>query len=87
MSRQEFEEWFGKETLPLGISLVAIGRETNVADALGCWFDEETGKWKVYENDGRGERIIYFETTDEGMAFEQFKAIIEFEQKNTEGYL
>ena len=44
----------------------------------GCFYDEEEGKWKVYDNGERGMRIIWLETESEEEAFDELLELINY---------
>ena len=77
MTKKEFEKKIDDFKNRLRRDIV-VGYESFADFALGCFFDEETGEWKVYENLDRGMHIIYLQTKEKEEAFEELFSIIDF---------
>lgn len=55
----------------------------SVADfVIGCYYDENDKKWRVYENGERGLQNVALETTSEEEALDELYSMIEFENEN-----
>ena len=81
MSRKEFENRLEEFQEKVGMLKIVVGYEAFADFTIGCFFDFETGKWKVYRNEERGIHIIRLETEDEEEAFEALFSMVNFNIK------
>ena len=86
MKAIEFERWFEDKKNTIGMWGVEAQKKIVKEFTMGCYYDLDDHKWKVYANEERGQFVIYLETESEEEAFDELKAMVSFEQKNNKGY-
>ena len=86
MKAKEFENWLNEKKELIGRWTVEPNKKITKAYSMGCYFDSNDNKWKVYSNEERGQFIVYLETDDEDSAYEELQSMVQFEIKNNKGY-
>lgn len=72
MTKQEFLTKIGQEQLDLGSMEIETEYLTNSPYVLGCYYDENMRKWRIYETFERGGHSIIREYDNENQAFDDF---------------
>ena len=78
MSRKEFEDRLEELQEKVEIWDIVVGYEALADFRIGCFFDNDIGKWKVYENLERGRQCVYLETPNEEEAFDELFTLVNF---------
>ncbi len=86
MKKKEFKKWLDEKKDALATWNVVVDEEDMSDYVVGCFFDNNTRKWKVYINKERGRHRIRLETDDEKQAFDKLKSLVEYVIENNRGY-
>lgn len=57
-------------------SSIEVGFDSTVEYAIGCFYDENDNKWKMYVNRDRGWHSIWFESENEEKVFDKLYSYI-----------
>lgn len=66
----------------LGNWRVEVGEEIFAEFSMGCFYDANESKWKVYINNERGRHRIRYVTENEEDAYRELLSIAGFEAEN-----
>ncbi len=81
MTKQEFLEKMEREQLDLGEIEIETEYLTESAHILGCYYDENMHKWRIYRTYERGGHSIIREYDNENAAFDNFDYYVHREAK------
>ena len=82
MKKEEFLVIMKELQRKLGRWQLEVEEEVYGDFSMGCFYDVNERKWKVYVNNERGRHRIRLITTDEEEAFEELLSIVNFEIEN-----
>ena len=82
MKKEEFVKLQQELQSKLGRWQLDVEKELFIDFSMGCFYDEEQKKWKVYINNERGRHRIRLVTTDENEAFDEVLSMVKFEIEN-----
>ena len=82
----EFKKWLEDNQPQLGMWAVESEKKVLRDFTIGCYFDSDTNKWRVYVNKERGVHKVRLETSDERQAYEKLKSLVEYVSENNKGY-
>ena len=83
MTKQEFLAKMEQEHLDLGATKIVTDHLTESQYVLGCYYDENMRKWRMYRTYERGGYSIIDEFEDENKAFDVFYKIVQREARAT----
>lgn len=86
MTENEFAEKLVDLKKQIGIMDIVIGRESLADFVLGCCYDEDIKKWKVYKNHERGWHSIRLVTESEEEAFDKLFSMVNSEIESVKRY-
>lgn len=67
----------------IGIWEVEVSKYTCADFILGCFFDENERKWKVYKNNEYGRQSIRLVTSIESEAYDKLLSMVKYQYKIT----
>ncbi len=82
MKKEEFLLIMKELQNKLGKWKLEVGKEIFADFFIGCFYDTNESKWKVYINNERGRHRIRLVTENEEDAFEELFSIVNFEIEN-----
>lgn len=82
MNKNDFIDIKDELQHKLGIWNLEINEEILADYTIGCFYDEDDNKWKVYVNNERGRHRIRLITEKEEEAFNELLSIVNFEIEN-----
>lgn len=86
MNAKEFEKWVVDKKTSVGMWSIESNKKSLKQFTIGCYFDDQEKKWKVYSTGERNKHKVYLVTDDEDEAYEKLQARVIFEQRNNKGY-
>ncbi len=87
MNKEEFMSMADSFREEIGMWRLGIGEEYFDDYSMGCFYDKEDGKWKVYITNERARHHIRLATESEEEAFEELLSMVNFERECQRRYI